>query len=285
MSQEMLSKEELAITTQPEYITPAMARAMLTKNVSNRPLKPRWVAELARRIRRGLWKINPQPIVFDKDGILRDGQNRLNAIVSADTGVVLTVARNAPKDVGRVIDEIDPRTWHDRFTALHPEYGLTRVAVSALRAFIQGGTRRHLSRLNFSDVEDCFVEYKGGLRFAMATCPQANKRSKRIATAAMRGALARAFYCVRKQVGGLERIEAFCDKAARGVGIGDDETYIVSLRQQLQGAMENRTLRMPCLNQYRLISRALKAYLDGEPLKRLQCPSVELFPLPHERVK
>lgn len=71
-----------SVTMAIECITPAVAAKMLERNTCNRKMKK---SSVRRAIERGEWVLNGATIVFDKDGNLRDGQNRLKAI--ADSGI------------------------------------------------------------------------------------------------------------------------------------------------------------------------------------------------------
>lgn len=61
-------------------ITPAMAKELLDRNVNNRKLQVRRVANLAAAMARGEWQYNGDTIRISKSGRLLDGQHRLSAI-------------------------------------------------------------------------------------------------------------------------------------------------------------------------------------------------------------
>ena len=73
-----------------ERITPEIAKRMLETNVHNRDPKRE---AIAKAIVNGEWKLNGATIVFDRDGILRDGQNRLMACIKANMPIVTVVTR------------------------------------------------------------------------------------------------------------------------------------------------------------------------------------------------
>jgi len=282
MTTSVLSMEEQALETRVEYISPAVARALLEHNEGNRPVNWNYVHRLARIMALGKFRLNPQPIIQDVGGRLVDGQQRLYAVIEAGVGVPMNVTRNAPTDISRVIDENRKRSWHDRATTLHPEWGLSRKAVGTLKAMIQGGRNRQMSLLTFDDVEDSFDLYREGLAFAMEVCPDDERRAPGIATAAMRAALARAFYYAKDKPEGLDAIRAFYQKVATGVGICEGETYLSSLSQQIIRHTTDPRVRWSTLFLYRVISRALRAFIDGHPVKQLKAATGELFPIPEE---
>lgn len=94
----MTTTREL-ITRETLTITPRIAEEMLERNINNRNLRARHVEFLAGQMRRDEWEYLGDPIRFDKNGRLLDGQHRLKAI--ATTGIPQTLD---------VIRGLDPRT-------------------------------------------------------------------------------------------------------------------------------------------------------------------------------
>ena len=86
-----------------EKITPKKAREYMRKNVNNprgaNSLSRSHVRELADDMKAGLWQLNAEPIVFDEDGFLKNGQHRLAAIILSDTTVEMVVIRGVGRDV------------------------------------------------------------------------------------------------------------------------------------------------------------------------------------------
>lgn len=72
-------------------ITPDIAKAWLSKNEGNRKVKRAHVAKLAREIKAGRFLFNGQPIQFDDQGRLINGQHRLLACVEADKHIDVLV--------------------------------------------------------------------------------------------------------------------------------------------------------------------------------------------------
>lgn len=85
-------------------ITPELAKSFLEKNVKNRTIRPQHVTKLARDIERGDYIDTDDPIKFDINGNLIDGQHRLCAIIQADTPVVMRVTYNLEPKAQDVID-------------------------------------------------------------------------------------------------------------------------------------------------------------------------------------
>ena len=73
-----------------ESITPDIAGQMLKANVNNRRMKRE---SIANDIERGRWSLNGATIVFSDDGVLLDGQNRLQAVISTGKSIETVVVR------------------------------------------------------------------------------------------------------------------------------------------------------------------------------------------------
>jgi len=92
------------MATKKMMLTPKMANKMLLKNTKNRKMKKAYVTKLSNTILRGEWKHNHQPIIFDKDGKLADGQHRLAAIIKSGKSCACTVVTNASNSILSTLD-------------------------------------------------------------------------------------------------------------------------------------------------------------------------------------
>jgi hypothetical protein len=119
------------------FVTPEMALEWLARNTCNRRLIKAHVESLAASLARGEWTLNGQTIKFSKDGLLLDGQHRLNACVESDVGFFTYVAYGLERDAFDTIDvNVRTRTAGD-ILSLHGKENTTRLAacVKMLWAF------------------------------------------------------------------------------------------------------------------------------------------------------
>lgn len=79
-------------------ITPEIATQMLSANVHNRRLNAKRIQTLMSDMKNGNWTESPQPICFDTQNKLIDGQHRLSAVVRSGVPVVMTVAYDVPRN-------------------------------------------------------------------------------------------------------------------------------------------------------------------------------------------
>lgn len=99
--------------TEQVAVTPTKAQEWLETNSTNRALREMTVNRMAQDMKKGRWKETGDPIKFDPDGNLMDGQHRLSAVVASKKTIKLSVATDVPKDAMEAIDTGVKRTLSD----------------------------------------------------------------------------------------------------------------------------------------------------------------------------
>jgi hypothetical protein len=124
------------VTLEWVTVTPEVALRWLTRNKDNRRMKPSIVDFYARQMTAGLWaQDSPEPVIFDQEGWLLNGQHRLEAVTKADVPVRLAVARGVSRDTRLFLDTGASRTGADALQMEYPEMrgDKARVYASAIR--------------------------------------------------------------------------------------------------------------------------------------------------------
>src|SRR2546430_282208 len=85
-------------------ITPELAQEWLDRGGTNRKVTRRRIEAMTAAIQRGEWQLTGEAIKLDDEGRVRDGQNRLHAIVEAGVPVRSVVARGVSEDAFDVMD-------------------------------------------------------------------------------------------------------------------------------------------------------------------------------------
>src|SRR5438105_15259463 len=85
-------------------ITPQLAQEWLDRGGTNRKITHRRIEAMTAAIQRGEWQLTGEAIKLDADGRVRDGQNRLHAIVEAGIPVRSVVAHGVSEDAFDVLD-------------------------------------------------------------------------------------------------------------------------------------------------------------------------------------
>lgn len=93
-----------------ERVTPAIAEKWLGKNTHNRKINDRIVRAMVRDLEDGNWIDNGATITFSDEGVLLDGQHRLNAIVNAGIGINSIIVRGAKAEAQHTMDTGAKRT-------------------------------------------------------------------------------------------------------------------------------------------------------------------------------
>lgn len=94
-------------------ITPELAAEYLRKNTGNRPQRPAQVRYFEEQLRSGRARSTHQGIAFDTNGMLQDGQHRLQAIVNTGIAWTLPVFTDCAPENFNVIDSGSKRTLAD----------------------------------------------------------------------------------------------------------------------------------------------------------------------------
>ena len=91
-----------------------MAKELLTRNTSNRPVRNSAVIELSNAITRGEWVLTHQGICIDENNVFIDGQHRLLAIIMSGITVDILLTTNAAHEAFKVIDSTIARSLSDK---------------------------------------------------------------------------------------------------------------------------------------------------------------------------
>jgi hypothetical protein len=181
-----------------EYVTPAVAAAYLKQNrANNRHCSSRWCEEIALMLSTGDFHPTHQAIAFDEDGHLVDGQHRLSAIVSADVGAWLFVARGVPIASVAGMDRNRIRRPEDQARFIRPDLEMTKDCVALARLMnagplVQGGYGPAASLKPTDAVMRFFEKHQDAIRFALRYRGQKGAGSH--AATPLRAVIARAYY-------------------------------------------------------------------------------------------
>ena len=257
-------------------ITPAMALDWLENaNIRNRPLSQNHINKLARDMKNGQWKLTHEGIAFDPNGVLLDGQHRLWAIVESETAIDMLVFYNVPKDAVMAINGGRARTVVDILKLANRDGNLSSHHTSTLRAMLGGYGA--LPTLTPQETSESLAHHRAAVDFAvkhLSCC-----RFKGICNATTRAVIARAWYSVDP-----DRLIQFCDILTSGIiGYIPSAAAIVALRQSLLVNKDSSAAARR--ERYGKTERALRAFLNDEPISKLVSANKELYPLPEETRK
>lgn len=133
-------------------VTPEMAESWLKRNKSNRPLNNTILKFLLSEIGNGNWKMSNDCISFDVNGILINGQHRLNAVVVSGKSLQFMVAVGMEPESFKIMDTGKGRNGSDVLSIMgYKNYALLAAtatfvfrynSVTASQAAQHGGSVR-----------------------------------------------------------------------------------------------------------------------------------------------
>lgn len=254
------------MTYQELLITKEIADSMLARNTNNyRRVNWNIVHKYARAMEHGLWKCNGEPIIFDENGLLKDGQHRLLAVLESGVPVKMLVVEGISRDIN-TFDEGGGRTATQRAKA----EGL-RLNTSTLGAItiILNGLNRTIYISNDEKIKYGW-DHLENLKKAELLCER-GKRQGPMKKAACIAAL----YCgIELGTFTEDMLESFCAIVNTGMPKGD---YVpdsaLALRNTLQegiryenGAIASGdNIHKPV---FEVTWQAMNAFKAGQKLKR-----------------
>ncbi len=163
------------VASAPQTITPDEARELLATQVQNRPMSKAVISQYARDMRNGHWRLTGAPIAFDWHGHLIDGQQRLQAVIVADTPTQFFVATGLDPASQNNIDRGRKRTLANQF-AIFGEKDTLRLAaiVNGVWQF-RNGTTGTYDLPTFEEAYELFQSDPEGFRAATKATSLFNK--------------------------------------------------------------------------------------------------------------
>lgn len=244
-----------------EKIDSDAAKTMLAKMAPNRKLSSDIAVRYATEMEAGRWKFAGDPIRFDPDGFLIDGQHRLQAVILAGAALDFVVVRGVERTAMAVVDTGKRRSLSD-VMHMRGEKNTTALAaaVNAHYAFAQGNEFRSKS-VN--------VSYELGLRH-LSENPDI--REAVLLASRMRHAvdgpnsLYAALLYEMRLLSDLDA-EVFVERLVSGAGLEATDP-IFRLREML---LQQRSSPKKYHQRYlaALIIKAWNAYRDGASMKQL----------------
>jgi len=130
-------------------ITAELAKEFLKLNVRNyRPVMRPVVDKYSKDIKQGLWQKNGEAIVISKDGILRNGQHRLNGIIKSGVPALMYMIFDADNCV--MYDMQSKRSCLQMLRDLG--YSVSNLTPAVVKTIIAGKVK---SRCGAGDMEIC----------------------------------------------------------------------------------------------------------------------------------
>lgn len=277
-----------------ELITPEMAREYLFSQQTNRNINNVRVGDYTLRMSRGEWKVG-QPIIFDENDCLIDGQHRLKAVIKYGKPVEFSIMRGVPNSSKTVIDIGQQRTTSQiaKLSGIDKPYYLERQAILS-NAFLGSqfkaksktikrnavnlvGARRGLRSPNaMIEMEE---QYSDGLDFAMRTPGSVAQRKVVGKGSLVRSVIFRAYHSCNH-----DRLSDFLEVYYTGETYNPlEDSAALTLRNHVMavnlGAKKVSKVSDGKIELYKKAEQAVFSFLRKRKTERLIGSDYELFPL------
>lgn len=243
-------------------ITPAMAKAMLEKNTSNRRIDERAITKWYRLMLDNDWQVTHQGIAFFDDGTLADGQHRLLAIIRIGRPITFLVTYDLPKSAAMAIDSGRKRSLIDG------------IKISGAAPWMEA---RHLqmvssiaypTRLTDMQKIDLLSLLRPHAEFAVQ-CFATNRRH--LTPSIIHAAVTMAHYHGVDEV----KLIRFCEVFLDGAMANPTERAIILVRDYFMNHTNSGSVDKN--EKYLRVQRAIEAHSKGEIIKRLTQPSDAIY--------
>lgn len=252
-------------------ITPAQASVWLAaNNTRNRNISRIVVNAYAEDMKNGRWvETHQNAIAFYHDGNIADGQHRLMAIAQSGVSVKMMVCYGLTDSAVFGIDNHRKRDVSDQIALEGSESWITRDAVSIVRLSIMAGKDREKVR-SVGIVVDVAKRNRDRIEFSLNNMVG---KKQGIHKAAVLFAIASAYGYENS-----DKLSSFCAMLSDGIISSSEAAIIVMLRDKLMSDrffVSSYKSRIECAL---MTQRAIKAYCNGESVKRLVVPNEWIYP-------
>lgn len=259
---QMKLESDVRRTVPDVQVTPDMALDWLTRNVCNRRVSPKHVKNLAAMMTANQWRPVGDPIRFDIEGRLLDGQHRLEAVVESETVQTFTVVLGLDPEDQVYMDGGRKRSPGDQLAVAlgMPDPNHAAAIVRTYLAWEAGQLIGQNRLFSIPEIVDWATERED---LVVAAVRKARRiTGQRIPTStSVSGAAYIAAWLINPA-----QADEFWDRLADGAGL-DGGNPILHLRGKIQRAKGSRWTRV---EEFAYYVRAWNLWRKGESIQRLQ---------------
>ena len=197
-------------------ITPEMAKFTLSEtNKKNRPLTSGKVIDYSKDMSSRNWTLNGETIKFGSDGLLKDGQHRLEACVRANTAFPTHLVFGINPETFQHIDIGKLRNGADTLSMMGVPNSKDASTIIKMIISYENG----LSRSPSNGVSNDWMKAKYNNEIDHALLQEAVSVGRKLyTTTKWRVGIIGAFFYVAVQKGQREQITQFLDHMCKGIG-------------------------------------------------------------------
>lgn len=142
------------ILTERAVVTPGLAAEVLRRNPDNRNISPTKAEHYARDMASGRWAENGETIIISSDGLLNDGQHRMQAVIDANAPVPFLFVFGVARDTRTTVDQGKARSAGDYLEMEGSQYARNAATTAKfVIAYERGGERNINQRRTVTNAE------------------------------------------------------------------------------------------------------------------------------------
>ena len=278
VSQVLATLNDRDVVIAVESIGPVQATEYLSHNLRNRRPKPGKIKQYARDMELAKWTACPAAIAFYEDGVLADGQNRLQAIISSQTEQDFLVVRGLTTADGQNIDTNTPRSATDvaHISGFADDVNRELLAVARGIEYGESGIGAK-AQISGRERLELYEKYDEPVKWVMQHMPK-TQTNRHTCNSATRAAVGRALLAGVDK----DKLARFCEVFTTGFMSNPQESAAIALRNVLldmrarnippTGHLTFRSTFMKTMN-------AIRYFVSGMPLAMIKGTTTEAFPL------
>ena len=256
------------ISTKVMSISPEIAAEFLCMNKQNRHLSESVVVQYSLAMARGEWEVNGEPIIFFDNGLLANGQHRLNAVIKSNKTIDMLVVNGVKDSTFATIDGGKKRGAGDILSIAGEKNHI--VLASGARAYIMYMSKgiKYSNEITSTMVKK-YVDNHPDLKYWAGEYD--SRKSAKLFPSFIVGILAFA-----SEKYGIPQVYSFFENITTGANIGEGDPAL-TLRNKFTD-MRVKGLQPHVSRKAAYIIKALNFHLKGKSIFKLSFSDGEKFP-------
>lgn len=254
-----------------------IARHLLEKNKSNRPIRLGVVKKYAREMADGRWYLTHQGIAIYDNGDIADGQHRLMAVIESGVEIDTLVTFGIKRPASLGIDQHAVRAAHDAIKIASGKnvdkdiIAITRCLMVEIQPVVNSAIRP-----SASEIYDYYLENQSIIDYGKSF---SERKVRGVTAAPVAASIAAAIFRGEDKI----KIDRFCEVISTGEISGVWENAAIRLREYLMFNKAAWTSGADRRDSLKRAQRAINAFCSKEPLSRLITPKELIYAAPEWR--
>jgi hypothetical protein len=249
------------IFTDRVYISPGVANAILERNPDNRNLSATKAEHYARDMAEGRWPENGETIIIARDGLLNDGQHRMQAVIDANLAIPFLFVFGVARESRTTVDQGKARGAGDYLSMDGIQYAKNAATAAKFIIAYERAEGRNIAQRSKITNAEIVARVKGDADM-IASAAYAHKRLNEYRSLFSHTVMATCHY-ILSDIHKVEA-EAFLEQVAVGENIKRGDPAF-AVRQAFMGDKRERQDAME------IIFHGWNAYRQNRPLKLAKC--------------